>query len=159
MSTRKKEIYLILQNIRSLFNIGSMFRSADAFAVKKIFLCGYSAYPIDKQITKIAKTALGAEKTVPFEHCWQTATLIKNLKKQKINIVALELTKDAVPLNKFKPKFPLAIIVGNEVTGITKAILKQVDKIVFIPMQGAKESLNVAIATSIALHEVSEKRK
>ncbi len=159
MSTRKKEIYLILQNIRSLFNIGSMFRSADAFAVKKIYLCGYSGYPIDKQITKIAKTALGAEKTIPFEHCWKTATLIKKLKKQEINIVALELTKDAIPLNKFKPKFPLAIIVGNEVTGICRSILKQADKTIYIPMQGNKESLNVAIAASIALYEVSEKRK
>lgn len=158
MSTRKKEIYLILQNIRSLFNIGSMFRSADAFAVKKIYLCGYSGYPIDKQITKIAKTALGAEKTVPFEHYWQTATLIKNLKKHKVQIIALELSKKAVPLQKFKPKFPLAIIVGNEVTGISKSILKQADETIYIPMQGAKESLNVAIAASIAMHDLNLKR-
>jgi len=159
MSTPKKEIYLILQNIRSLFNIGSIFRSADAFNVSKIYFCGYSGYPIDKQITKIAKTALGAEKIVPFEHYWQTATLIKKLKKRKINIVALELTKGAEPLNKFKPKFPLAIIVGNEVTGITKSVLEQADKIVYIPMQGTKESLNVAIAASITLYDISKKRK
>ncbi|MBN1326037.1 TrmH family RNA methyltransferase [Candidatus Falkowbacteria bacterium] len=159
MSKKKKEIYLVLQNIRSLFNIGSIFRSADAFLVDKIYLCGYSGYPVDKQITKIAKTALGAEKTVPFEHYWQTASLIKKLKKQKIQIVTLELGKKAIPLQKFKPKFPLAIIVGNEVTGVTKNILKQTDKIIYIPMQGAKESLNVAIAVSIALYDINLKRK
>ncbi|MDD5340945.1 MAG: TrmH family RNA methyltransferase [Patescibacteria group bacterium] len=158
MSKQKKEIYLILQNIRSLFNIGSIFRSADAFSVSKIYLCGYSGFPVDKQMAKIAKTALGAEKTVPFEHYWQTATLIKKLKKQKIKIIALELTKGAKPLNKFEPKFPLAIIVGNEILGITKNILKLADEMVYIPMQGKKESLNVAIAASIALYDLNLKR-
>jgi tRNA G18 (ribose-2'-O)-methylase SpoU len=158
MSKRKKEIYLILQNIRSLFNIGSIFRSADAFRASKIFLCGYSGYPIDRQIVKIAKTALGAEKTVPFEHRWQTATLIKKLKKQKVNIVALELNKKATPLEKFRPKFPLAIVVGNEVTGVTKNIIKLADRVTYIPMHGQKESLNVAIAASIALYDLNLKR-
>lgn len=159
MSKRKKEIYLILQNIRSLFNIGSIFRSADAFGVNKIYLCGYSGFPVEKQMAKIAKTALGAEKTVPFEHHWQTATLIKKLKKHKVQIIALELNKKAIPLQKFKPKYPLAIVVGNEVVGVTKNILKQANDIVYIPMQGTKESLNVAIASSIFLYDISKKRK
>ena len=159
MSKTKKEIYLVLQNIRSLFNIGSIFRSADAFSVSKIYLCGYSGYPIDRQINKIAKTALGAEKTVSFEHYWQTANLVKKLKKQKIQIVALELDKKAISLQKFKPKFPTAIIVGNEKLGITPSILKLADQKVFIPMQGAKESLNVSIAASIALYDFNLKGK
>ncbi len=159
MSKAKKEIYLILQNIRSLFNIGSIFRSADAFSVSKIYLCGYSGHPIDKQIDKIAKTALGAEKSVPFEHYWQTASLIKKLKKQKIQIIALELEKKAIALHKFKPKFPLAIIVGNEKLGVSSNVLKLADRKVYIPMQGEKESLNVAIAASIALYDINKKRK
>lgn len=159
MSNQKQEIYLILQNIRSLFNIGSIFRSADAFKISKIYLCGYSGYPQNKQMLKIAKTALGAEKTVPWEHHWQTASLIKKLKKQRVQIVALELTKKAVPLKKFQPQFPLALILGNEVLGITRPILKLADKHLFIPMHGQKESLNVAIAASLAMYDFNLKRK
>ncbi len=110
-------------------------------------------------MAKIAKTALGAEKTIPWEHHWQTATLIKKLKKQKIQIVALELTRNAETLHKFQPKFPLAIIVGNEVLGITKPILKLADQHIYISMQGQKESLNVAIAASIAMYDLNLKRK
>ena len=159
MSTSKKEIYLILQNIRSLFNIGSIFRSADAFNIDKIYLCGYSGYPQDKQMAKIAKTALGAEKSIPWEHHWQTASLIKKLKRQGIQIVALELTKKAISLKKFQPQYPLALIVGNEVLGVTKPILKLADKHIYIPMHGQKESLNVAIAASIAIYDFNFKRK
>lgn len=159
MSNPKKEIYLILQNIRSLFNIGSIFRSADAFKISKIYLCGYSGYPQEKQMNKIAKTALGAEKTVPWEHCWQTAALIKRLRRQGVQIVALELTKQALPLKKFQPRYPLGLIVGNEVLGVTKPILKFADKHLYIPMHGQKESLNVAIAASIAMYDLNLKRK
>lgn len=159
MSNQKQEIYLILQNIRSLFNIGSIFRSADAFSISKIYLCGYSGYPQEKQMAKIAKTALGAEKNIPWEHHWQTASLIKKLKKQKVQIVALELTRKAITLKEFQPKFPLVIVVGNEVLGVTKPILKLADDHIYIPMHGQKESLNVAIAASIAMYDLNLKRK
>jgi len=159
MARNKKEIYLILQNIRSLYNIGSIFRCADAFGVAKAYLCGYSGFPVEKQMTKIAKTALGAEKTIPWEHHWQTASLLKKFKKQKVKIIALELTKDAKPITKFKPQFPLALVVGNEITGVSKNILKLADQIIFIPMQGQKESLNVAIATGITLYDLRLHRK
>src|SRR4030042_3355259 len=142
MARNKKEIYLILQNIRSLYNIGSIFRCADAFSVSKIFLCSYSGYPVEKQIVKISKTALGAEKTITWEHHWQTANLIKKLKREKIKIFALELTSKATPLKNFKPHFPLALVVGNEVTGVTRSILKLADQTIYIPMHGQKESLN-----------------
>jgi tRNA G18 (ribose-2'-O)-methylase SpoU len=159
MARRKKEIYLILQNIRSLYNIGSIFRCADAFGVKKIYLCGYSGFPVEKQLAKIAKTALGAEKTIPWEHYWQTASVIKKLKKQKVKIIALELTKKATPIFKFKPQFPLVLVVGNEVIGISKNILKLADQTIYIPMYGQKESLNVAIATGISLCSLNLQRK
>ena len=100
MSKKSPEIYLILPNIRSLYNIGSIFRCADAFGVNKIYLCGYSGFPLEKQMAKIAKTALGAEKNIPWEHHWQTSRLLKKLIKQKINLVALELTRLSNPTTK-----------------------------------------------------------
>lgn len=148
-------LYLILQNIRSLFNVGALFRCADAFGVEKIFLCGYTGYPPRSQISK---TALGAENTVPWERLWQTHLLVKKLKKQGVRIVALELTKDAKSLSNFKPKFPLALIVGNEVKGVTKNLLKLCDDNIYIPMHGAKESLNVAVAGGVALYDLACKR-
>ncbi|OGZ63482.1 MAG: hypothetical protein A2998_01635 [Candidatus Staskawiczbacteria bacterium RIFCSPLOWO2_01_FULL_37_25b] len=142
-----KEFYVICDNIRSLENIGSIFRTADALGVSKIFLCGISGKPPHH---KISKTALGAEKTIPFEYYKQTGRLVDKLKKSKISIIALEQSKDAISYTKFKPKFPLALIVGNEVKGISKAILKKCDKIIELPMAGKKESLNVSVAFGVA---------
>src|SRR3989344_1985269 len=135
-----KDFYFICDNIRSLENIGSIFRTADALGVNKIFLCGISGTPPNR---KISKTALGAEQTVPFEYHRQTGRLIDKLKKNNIIIVALEQDTQAISYKKFKPKFPLALIVGNEVKGISKAILKRADTIIYLPMKGRKESLNV----------------
>jgi tRNA G18 (ribose-2'-O)-methylase SpoU len=153
-----KSIFLVLQNIRSLYNVGAIFRSADAFGVERIYLCGYTAAPVKCQMEKVAKTALGAEKSVPWEYHQQTTRLVKKLKEQGIAIVALEKTKNPIRklrLQSYQPKFPLALIVGNEKTGITKPVLKLADKIVYIPMQGIKESLNVAVAASIAMYELT----
>ena len=155
----REPLYLVLQNIRSLLNIGAIFRTADAFSVNKIYLCGYSAYPPERQMDKISKTALGAEKSVPWEYHKQTTRLIKKLKSQKVSIVALEITKKSIPLSKFTPCFPLAIILGNEVRGVSKNILQLCDTIVEIPQTGIKESLNVATASAIALYEICTKRK
>ncbi|MBI5621764.1 RNA methyltransferase [Candidatus Falkowbacteria bacterium] len=152
---KNQPLYFILQNIRSLYNVGSLFRSADGLGVDKIFLCGYTGTPPRKEISK---TALGAETTVPWEHHHQTARLIKQLKKDGVQIVALELTKGAVDLKTFKPKFPLAIILGNEVLGITPAILKLADAVVQIPMRGGKESLNVSVAGGIAGYILAAQR-
>jgi len=146
-----KEFFVICDNIRSLENIGSIFRTADALGVKKIFLCGISGQPPHH---KISKTALGAEKTIPFEYCKQTWRLIDKLKKDKIYIVALEQDKGAVEYTKFKPKFSLALIVGNEVKGISKKILDKSDKIIFLPMLGQKESLNVSVAFGVAGYKI-----
>ena len=151
-----KEFYVICDNIRSLENIGSIFRTADALGVDKIFLCGISGKPPHH---KISKTALGAEKTIPFEYCRQTGRLLDKLKKDKINIIALEQDKKAIDYRKFKPRFPLALIIGNEVKGISKNILKKCDKIIFLPMSGQKESLNVSVAFGVAGYEINKYRK
>jgi 23S rRNA (guanosine2251-2'-O)-methyltransferase len=149
----KKEFFVICDNIRSLENIGSIFRTSDALGVSKVFLCGISGKPPNH---KISKTALGAEKTIPFEYCRQVSRLIDKLKKEKIKIVALEQDKKAISYDKFKPQFPLALIVGNEVKGISKKILKKSDKIIFLPMSGQKESLNVSVAFGVAGYEINK---
>jgi len=143
----RKEFYVVCDNIRSLENIGSTFRTADALGVSKIFLCGISGRPPHH---KISKTALGAEKTIPFEYYKQAGRLIDKLKRSKVNIIALEQAKKAVDYTKFKPKFPLALIVGNEVKGISKKILQKCGKAIYLPMLGQKESLNVSVAFGVA---------
>ena len=149
----KKEFYVICDDIRSLENIGSIFRTSDALGVSKIYLCGISGKNVSWETglhKKIAKTALGAEKTVAFEYFKSTSKLIDKLKNSKINIIALEQDKQAILYTKFKPKFPLALILGNEVKGVSKKILQKVDKIIYLPMSGQKESLNVAVSFGIA---------
>jgi len=173
----KKELYIICDNIRSLENIGSIFRTSDALGVSKIFLCGISGLPSynfvltaggqkihPKLYTKlldgkpphhrISKTALGAEETIPFEYCKQTGRLVNRLKKEKVQIVALEQDKKAILYDKFNPQFPLALILGNEVKGVSKKTLSKCDKIIFIPMHGSKESLNVSVSFGIAGYEI-----
>lgn len=144
---------MILHNIRSTFNVGSIFRTADAAGIKKICLCGYTPTP-DNQ--KVAKTSLGAERYVPWEYHKQTWRLLRKLSADGIQIVALEQTKKSVDYRQFKPKFPIALMVGNEVKGLSKKILARADKIIAIPMYGNKESLNVAVATGIAVYKIRE---
>ncbi len=141
---RRQKIYLILHNVRSLHNVGSIFRTADAAGVSKIFLTGYTPEPAPK-------TALGAEKYVSWGKIRYIVSLLKRLKKEQIKIIALEQAKGAVDYHRFKSKYPLALILGNEVRGISKSLLKKCDKIIQIPMRGKKESLNVSVAAGIAL--------
>jgi tRNA G18 (ribose-2'-O)-methylase SpoU len=151
----KQELYLILHNIRSAYNVGSIFRTADAAGIGKIYLTGYSPAPTTD---KVRKTSLGAEKTVLWEKSGQIAPLIKKLKKDGVKIIALEQTRKSIDYKKFKPKFPLALIVGNEVGGLSDAVLKYADKMIEIPMFGKKESLNVAVAAGIAVYKLLEKK-
>ncbi len=147
----KQEIYIVLDNIRSRENVGSIFRTADAAGVSKIYLCGITPTPPHE---KISKTALGAETWVPWEYCKETWRLLAKLKKEGINIVALEQTKESVNLFKFKTKFLAALVLGNEVKGLSPKILKYCDKKISIPMYGKKESLNVSVAAGVALYEL-----
>ncbi len=146
-------IYLILDNIRSAHNVGAILRTADAVGVARVYLCGYTPTP-DKH-AKIAKTALGAEQTVPWEHQAQTWRLVEQLKKQSIRVMALEQDRQAEDIFNIKPTFPLALIVGNEVNGISKSLLQRVNKIIAIPQYGSKESLNVSVATGVALYIIA----
>lgn len=147
--------YVICDNIRSLENIGSIFRTADALNVNKVFLCGICGRPPHQ---KISKSALGAEKWIEWEYCGLAWKLVERLKKEKVFVVVLEQTKNSLVYTKFKPKFPLALVVGNEVKGVSSSILKRADKVISLPMFGKKESLNVAVAFGVAAYEINKAR-
>lgn len=147
--------YVVCDNIRSLENIGSIFRTADALAADKVFLCGICGKPPHH---KIAKAALGAEKWVPWEYHRQTWRLVKKLKKEKVVIVALEQAKTSIDYRKCQPHFPLALVVGNELKGVSRSVLVRADKVIHLPMAGRKESLNVAVAFGIAAYEINKGR-
>jgi tRNA G18 (ribose-2'-O)-methylase SpoU len=152
----KKKFYVICQNIRSLFNVGSIFRTADAFGVDKIFLTGITGKPPRSEISKVA---LGAENYIPWEYHRQAARLIKKLKAEGVTIVALEQVKGkSSDLNTWKPEFPLALILGYEPVGLPKNLIDLADVVVEIPMYGQKESLNVGVAFGVAANHIAKKR-
>lgn len=155
---------IVLDNIRSLFNVGSIFRTADAVGAEKIYLCGITPEPVDRfgRIRpQLAKVSLGAEKSVAWEYNKSTANVLCDLKKQKFKILAVELDKKAIPYFKVKIKrsdlSKTAIVFGNEVNGISKNILKRADKILEIPMAGKKESLNVSVSAGIVLFGIRDR--
>lgn len=162
-------IVAILHNIRSLHNVGSMFRTADGAGISKLFLTGYTGFPPRKEITK---TALGAEEFVPWERRKNIGSLVAQLKKEGYLIVAVENPRRNVAMphsrtkrrlvitkyNKFQPKKPTALIFGNEVRGLSDKTLEKADIIVEIPMQGKKESLNVSVAFGIAAYQLTTEK-
>lgn len=153
----EKEIYLILYNIRSAYNVGAIFRTADAVGVSKIFLVGYTPTPLDKferARKDVAKTALGAEKSIKWESVRSIKPLLNKLKKEKIKIIAIEQSEKSIDYKKIKQKNGVAFVVGNEVSGIDKNILRLCDEIVEIPMRGEKESLNVSVALGVVLFRI-----
>ncbi len=150
-------MFLILHNIRSAENVGSMFRSADAFGVSKVYLTGYTPAPIDRfqrPVHKIAKTALGGEKSVAWEQ-GDAAEVIAKLKASGVRVVALEQDSRSVSLVSYMVPTQAALIVGNEVTGVEPEVLALADDVVEIEMRGEKESLNVAVAAGIALFHLT----
>jgi tRNA G18 (ribose-2'-O)-methylase SpoU len=150
-----KQLYVIAHNIRSLHNVGSIFRTADALGITKIYLTGYTGTPPDP---KIAKVALGAEQFVPWQKAVSAVRVIKKLKQEQPNlrIVALEnnVKRQIKPLDQYEPKFPLVLLVGEETKGLSKSLLDLADDIIEIPMKGSKESLNVSVALGIAAHHL-----
>lgn len=144
---------LILPDIRSCHNVGAMFRTADACGVDFLYLTGYTAQPPKPQIDKVS---LGAEKWMPWKHVVDLKRLIKRLKKQGVKIVALEKSAASREIGVVKFEFPLALIVGNEVDGVTPDILALCDEVVHIPMYGRKESLNVSVAAGIGMYVIGE---
>lgn len=144
---------VVLDNIRSVYNVGSIFRTSDALSVDKIYLCGYTPTPKDRfgrDRKDLVKVALGAEKNIQWEYCKTTLEAIKILKKEKFQIIALEQADNSVDYKKVKIKGNTAMILGEEVSGLSKEILKLADIVAEIPMQGKKESLNVSVAYGVA---------
>ena len=165
---------ILLHNIRSMHNVGSIFRTADAVDCEKIYLCGITPAPIDKYgrpRQQISKTALGAEKYVPWEAVKSTIRLIDKLKKDGYLILAVEQSKNSIPYYEFNlpsiPSFPrrgrrggsIALVLGNEIKGLPRSVLYRADKILEIPMRGKKESLNVAVAFGIVVFHLQKPQK
>lgn len=151
---KRKNIYVVLDNIRSLYNVGAIFRTSDAVLVKKIYLCGITGCPPRKEISK---TALGAEEVVPFEYKENAIEALKELKKKKVKIVAVELAHGAVQYNLAKYDFPVCFVFGHEVFGIMDELMELVDMTVYIPMLGRANSLNVATAYGIIVYDALSK--
>jgi len=149
------ELALVLYNIRSRFNVGAIFRTADAAGVNKIYLCGITPAPPHPKIDKVA---LGAEQFVPFEKTKQTKPILQKLCADCYTIIALEQSKTSITYNTLKPQFPLALLVGNEVSGIPERLLNECNQTVEIPMRGQKESLNVAIALGIVIFDIIQQK-
>ena len=140
-------LVIVLDNIRSLLNVGAIFRAADGMGVEKLMLCGITGYPPQGGI---AKTALGAEESVPWEYHQDTAAVVKTLKQKGFEIVSLEQAHGAVDFEVYVPKGPVCLIVGNEVDGVSESVMALCDSSVEISMSGIKNSLNVAVAFGVA---------
>lgn len=145
----KRPVDLILNNIRSAANVGSMFRSADAFRIRKIWLCGITPQPPDRAL---AKTALGADKSMDWEYRQDALALLAELKSGNYRIAAVEHTTESIPLHQLKHNDEhIAFIMGNEVFGVEDALLQHADVCVEIPQFGTKHSLNVSVCAGIVL--------
>jgi len=154
----------ILQDIRSLHNVGSIFRTADAAGVEKLYLCGITPAPLDRfgeVRPPVAKVSLGAEKTVPWEKCGSIEECIQKLKKSGYKIIAIEQHPNSVPYNSLfaAPNSPqkIALVLGAEVKGLPEEILNLADVITEIPMRGKKESLNVGVAFGVIAFKIMER--
>ena len=147
----RNPVHIIVDNLRSAYNVGSIFRTSDAGAVEHIHLCGMSAHPPHK---KIEKTSLGSFEYVPWTYYERTSDAVDGLHDQGIAVVAVETTDKAISHIEYDWPKPVAIVFGNEVNGINERILKRCDATVCIPMLGYKNSINVATAFGIVLYEV-----
>lgn len=149
------QLRLIVDNVRSKENVGALFRTADGAGVSEVVLCGISPCPLNRfgvRDGKVAKAALGAEEVVPWRYAEHAVDAVRDMQKEGLYVVALEQTPSAIDFAAFKgPKKEIALVVGNEVHGVTRDVLDAVDAVVHIPMYGAKESLNVTTAAGIAL--------
>lgn len=151
---------VVLDNIRSVYNVGSIFRTADALGIDRIYLCGTTPAPKDRfgrDRTDLAKVALGAEKNIPWKAIGKTGTILKKLKKDGFNIIAIEQHKKSKDLDEIEAEYPVAVVMGNEVGGLNKSVLKLCDIIAEMPMRGKKESLNVSVAFGIAGYKIFDK--
>lgn len=152
-----EEIALLLHDVRSAHNVGSVFRTADAAGVSKIYLSGYTPTPVDRfgrSQKEIVKTALGAERSLAWEYQKSPAKIISRLKKEGWQVLGVEQDARAVDYRSFKAEGPTLVIMGNEVKGMSKGLRARCDTLVEIPMHGKKESLNVSVAAGIILFSI-----
>ena len=147
-------VSILLDNVRSLYNVGAFFRTADAAGVEKLYLCGITGRPPKRAL---AKTALGAEETVPWEHAWDPLAAVESLRGRGYEIAAVETAVHAVDLFDWTPRFPVCLIFGHEVDGIRGEVSARADTHVRIPMLGGKHSLNVATAGGVVVYELLRK--
>ncbi|HTP89478.1 MAG TPA: RNA methyltransferase [Bryobacteraceae bacterium] len=147
-------VTVLLDSVRSMYNVGAFFRTMDATACEKLVLCGITSYPPKRGISK---TALGAEETVPWSRCADALAAVEELQRSGHEIAAIETSVGAVDLFDWKPAFPVCLIFGHEVDGIRPELLERCDTHVRIPMLGRKHSLNVATAGGVAIFELLRK--
>ncbi len=155
-SANKTPLIIILDNVRSMNNIGSVFRSADAFLIKKICVCGIGAKPPHKEIQK---TALGSTESVDWEYHESTNDLVKSLQSEGIKVIAIEQTEDSISLEKFKPEKNqlYAFIFGNEVKGVSQEVIDKINITIEIPQYGTKHSLNISVSAGILIWDFYSK--
>jgi len=149
----KRPIRVLLDNIRSLYNVGSIFRTSDAVGIEKLYLCGITGTP---PRAEIHKAALGSEKSVVWEYAADPIPVINQLKKEGFHIVILEHTDSGEMFHQATYKYPLCLVLGHEITGVSDEIVAAADAAIEIPMVGVKQSLNVAVAYGIAIYKIAE---
>lgn len=152
----KHPIIVVLDNIRSGLNVGSIFRSADAFRIEKIICCGYTPVPPHREVLK---SALGSTESVLWSYEASAAGAVHQLRQQRFRVFAVEQTTDSVALNSFRPSdhLPLAVVFGNEVQGVDQQVIEACDGTIEIQQFGTKHSLNVAVCAGIVLYDLSSK--
>ena len=147
----RSDIYVVVENVRSLFNVGAIFRSADGVNAAGVVLTGFTGCPPRREISRVA---LGADETVPWTYYAKTEEAISDLRLRGISVVALEVTEGSVDYRQAAYDFPVAVVVGHEVEGVTPATIAACDAAVHIPMLGSKISLNVSVAAGILLYDL-----
>ncbi len=154
--TQKTPLIVVLDNVRSLNNVGSVFRTSDAFLIEKIYLCGITATPPNKEIHK---TALGATESVDWEYVEDTLTLVQRLKENNVEVAAIEQVENSIMLDAFAPnkEKKLAIVMGNEVKGVQQAVVNACDYQLEIPQLGTKHSLNISVSCGVVLWDLFQK--
>jgi len=156
---KKLPVYVVLNSIRSNYNVGSIFRTSDGAMIEELYLCGYTPYPpvpaLKSGKKEILKTALGSTESIKWEYVKDPKEVILKLKKEGTKICALELTDKSIPYYKVKKEdFPLCVLVGNEITGVSQELIDLCDFSIEIPQYGIKQSLNVAVAYGVMIFEL-----